>query len=1062
MIPGSVTPLLLKSAAAGGLQIERSLRFNSSDSAYLSRTPGTAGNRNLWTLAFWIKRCKFGTAQDVFSVGTSGTDILYFDSSDRLCLDRPGATVLVTTQVFRDPSAWYHIALRIDSTNGTNANKAQLYVNGSEVTTFSTDNRSGLTSSSFLTNTVILHTFGIRSSNTSTNPCDIYLANIHFIDGQALDPSSFTETDATTGQLIPKTYTGSYGTNGFNLLFADNSSNTASTLGKDTSGNGNNWTPNNLSINTGGPTSVAAASGALPVFNTTDTYGAVKGTGTRTDSNASSLVLAIPMDGANNGTTFTDESATIRGSGTAKAITSFGDTKTLTAQSKFYGSSGFFDGTGDYLSCASSADFNFATSDFTIEGWFYATSLPAADKILIDLRGNGASTDGWVLFLNTSNQMQIYDQTLKTSSSAALSTSTWFHLAISRVSGTLTYYVNGASAGSFSYSAATNASSTGIRIGTRTDVTSFFFGYIQDFRIYKGVAKYTGNFNPPSATADPAIAAGNDSLIDSPTNYGTDTGVGGEVRGNYCTLNPLDKGTGAVLSNGNLDNITNTAGWVGGAKGTIGMSSGKWYFEVTCTAGDTMLGIGNAASGVATPSFPGYKPGSYGYYSPGTKFNNDVSSAYGASYGAGDVIGIAFDADNGTLTYYKNGTSQGVAFSSIPSDTYFPYVATYNSIYCNFGQRAFAYQTPGTNRPAATFKALCTQNLPAPLVTKSNTVMDVLLWSGTGGNRSLTGLNMSPDFVWIKQRNTSYSVGHQLYDVVRGAGSLKQLDSSNTTAEGGGNTHQYGYLSSFDSAGFSVTAGSLDSDYVNKSGITYVGWAWDAGTSTVSNTAGSITSQVRANATAGFSVVTYTGNAVSGATVGHGLGVAPNLIIIKSRSGTHDWIVYHASIGNTGAVRLNTTAATQTLSVWFNNSGPSSTTFTLGNTAGTNESGSTFVAYAFAPVVGYSSMGSYVGNGSATDGPFIYTGFKPRFFVFKRTDTTGQWIVVDTARSSYNPAILNLNLNLSDSEYSGYATEDFVSNGLKLRTSDANWNASGGTYVYFAFAESPFQYARAR
>jgi hypothetical protein len=154
-----------------------------------------------------------------------------------------------------------------------------------------------------------------------TNYCNGYLADVHFIDGQALTPSSFTETNATTGQLVPKAYTGSYGTNGFRLNFSDNSAATAATLGADSSGNGNNWTPNNLSVSTGGPYPIATSTGALPVYNTTDAYGAVKGTGTRTDSNASSLVLAIPMDGANNGTTFTDESATIKGSGTAKAIT---------------------------------------------------------------------------------------------------------------------------------------------------------------------------------------------------------------------------------------------------------------------------------------------------------------------------------------------------------------------------------------------------------------------------------------------------------------------------------------------------------------------------------------------------------------------------------------------------------------------------------------------------------------------------------------------------------------------------------------------------------------------
>jgi hypothetical protein len=212
-------------------------------------------------------------------------------------------------------------------------------------------------------------------------------------------------------------------------------------------------------------------------------------------------------------------------------------------------------------------------------------------------------------------------------------------------------------------------------------------------------------------------------------------------------------------------------------------------------------------------------------------------------------------------------------------------------------------------------------------------------------------------------------------------------------------------------------------------------------------------------------VVTYTGNAVSGATVGHGLGVAPQLIIIKSRVDAYDWIVYHASIGNTGAVRLNTTAATQTISTWFNNSGPSSTTFTLGNTGGTNESGSAFVAYCFAPVAGYSSFGSYTGNGDA-DGPFIYTGFRPKFFMHKDYTAGGagrNWLIWDAARETYNAETTILFANDSGAEATNAAHAiDFVSNGIKIRNANANINPNGVGFIYMAFAENPLQYTRAR
>ncbi|NBW23354.1 MAG: LamG domain-containing protein, partial [Caulobacteraceae bacterium] len=348
---------------------------------------------------------------------------------------------------------------------------------------------------------------------------DGYLANVHLIDGQALTPSSFTETDATTGQLIPKAYTGSYGTNGFYLKFDDNSSNTASTLGKDTSPNGNNWTPNNLQTATGGPTSVASASGALPIYNTTDTYGATKGSGDRTDSNSSSIVLAIPMDGANNGTTFTDESATIKGSGSAKSITRNGDTKTSTAQSKFYGSSGYFDGSGDYLTNSDITDFNFDTGDFTIECWIYHSSTGSNEGYSDTGTSISSATGGqWFLYKTSSDKVswgQHGAGAIITSATSIVSQA-WTHIAICRASSAVKIYINGILDAQATSSVNFNNGGT-LRIGA-VATPYYLNGYMQDFRVYKGVAKYTSNFNPPSSTQNPTIAAGNDSLVDVPTN----------------------------------------------------------------------------------------------------------------------------------------------------------------------------------------------------------------------------------------------------------------------------------------------------------------------------------------------------------------------------------------------------------------------------------------------------------------------------------------------------------------------------------------------------------------
>jgi hypothetical protein len=340
--------------------------------------------------------------------------------------------------------------------------------------------------------------------------------------------------------------------------------------------------------------------------------------------------------------------------------------------------------------------------------------------------------------------------------------------------------------------------------------------------------------------------------------------------------------------------------------------------------------------------------------------------------------------------------------------------------------------------------------------------MDVLTWTGTGGGRTLSGLAFSPDLVWGKSRSAAYN--HQLYDVVRGAGNANDLSSSLTAAEGSATVaaSQYGYLSAFTSDGFTVangTDGSLPGAYWNASGTTYAAWAWDAGSSTdTNNTAGTITpTGVRANATAGFSVVTWSYGTVD-ATVGHGLGVAPGMIIAKARTGTSQWIVYHSALGADKYIYLSTTgaAATNIAGVF---SGNSSTVFEVN--AGLFPASVDYVAYCFAPVVGYSSAFSISGNGSV-DGPFCFLGFRPRFLIYKRTDVSGdRWLIWDAARNSYNQMTDCLFPNLSNAELNGYDI-DFLSNGFKLRDLESAVNASGGTYIGFAWAESPFNYARAR
>ena len=780
--------------AGGGYEIERSVRFNSSDSAYLSRTPGTAGNRKTWTWAGWVKRSGLeNTYKNIFSAGPNNSSgnptnlvSIAFTDVDTLEFVAWGASTplgnIKTSQVFRDASAWYHIVATMDTDNVTASDRIRLYVNGSRVTALSIATYPSQ-GSQFDVNNTQPHGIG-RYVWSLDQHLSGYLADIHFIDGQALTPSSFTEVSATTGQLIPLAYTGTFGTNGFWLKFSDNSAATAAALGNDYSGNNNDWTPNNLSVTAG---------------------------------------------------------------------------------------------------------------------------------------------------------------------------------------------------------------------------------------------------------------AGNDSLVDTPTSYGTDTGVGGEVRGNYCTWNPIAPFVGTI-SNGNLD-------WTHGSDGcvsaTFGLVSGKWYWECVWS---TMAGhVGIIKAGYSASRTVGEQLTSgidWAYAPAGTKWTNNTNTSYGASFTTGDVIGVAFDADNGTLTFYKNNTSQGTAFTGLTSGPYFPSVGSGSAgtklASINFGQRPFAYTAPSG------FKALCDTNLPAPVVAKPNTVMDVALWTGNGSARSITGLAFNPDFVWIKGR--SGATDHALYDAVRGV----QIDlvSNSTAAE----TTQTQGLTAFNSDGFSL--GTLAK--VNTSSATYAGWTWDAGTTTASNPDGSITSQVRANVSAGFSVVTYTGGGVDG-SVGHGLGVAPKIYIAKNRSAVSNWAVAYTIVdGSLDFMYLNLTnaAGNATQSV------PTSTVINLQQSAGETTNGQNYVIYAFTPVVGYSNGFSYTGNGS-TDGVFQYLGFRPRLILLKCSSTTGNWTLLDTSREGYNVDNDPLYPNLADAEGTTDLL-DITSNGFKLRSTDASVNASAGTYIGFAWAENPFQYARAR
>lgn len=791
-------------AGASGYLISNSLRFQSASSTYLARTPASNGNRQVFTFSYWAKRGTLSVAQEMYFVNSGSGNFaqISWNSSNQIDITSADSSVaicqLITTPVYRDPSAWYHIVFSIDTTQATASNRVKIYVNGSQVTALSTATYPSLNYNFQLNNTTAQNI-----GRPTTGTFDGYLAEVNFIDGQALTPSSFGETDTTTGQWVAKKYTGTYGTNGFYLPFSNGTSTT--TLGADSSGNGNNWTLNNFTRSAGVSdcwmTDVPSGNGGV--------------SGTQPSSN---YAVMSPL--------WKDASATV-----------------LDGNLRCYGSGA------------------------TNRNVFSAMAIPPNEKIYFEAN-----------------------------------------------------VVTGTSAGNY-----------------------FSLGI-------------------------------------APSNFGLNTEAG---------------------------------------------SSGS--FAVNSDQANASF---KRISGVAT---------SYGA---------------GTNYATNNIVQIAIDQATGKIWFGKNnvwfdsgnpaaGTNPATSTLSTSAE-YFPVVTFYQTsglpvLAFNFGQRSFAY-TPPTG-----FKALCTANLPAATIQKGNQYMDATLYTGNGSTQTITNAGgFSPDLVWLKGR--SAATGNALYDTIRGA--LQYIGSESTAAE----LTVAGTVTSFNSNGFSIgnQAGT------NANTATYVAWQWDAGSSTVTNTSGTISSQVRANPTAGVSIVTFTSTGAA-ATVGHGLGVAPSMIIVKARNNVSGWPVYHASIGNTGALRLDQTAATSTTIDWWRNTSPTSSVFSIGaNFPNTF----TEVAYCFSEISGFSKFGSYTGNGSA-DGTFVYTGFRPKFVMIKRTDAAASWYMIDTSRAPYNVVNPYLIANASNAEATDLSW-DIVSNGFKLRSTYSEINASGANIIYMAFAENPFAQANAR
>ena len=597
-----------------------------------------------------------------------------------------------------------------------------------------------------------------------------------------------------------------------------------------------------------------------------------------------------------------------------------------------------------------------------------------------------------------------------------------------------------------------NNTSYETRFGVLNDngsLTSYFDGYLAEVNFVDGtnpaVSTFgvtdtsTGRWIPKALTGITygtngfRLQFGSSSALGDDTSGNTnDFSVSNLVAGDQTTDSPTQnhatlQGTGGTLSEGNLKLVTGNSDY-SHHNATLKPKSGKYYAEFTCDSmGRSEVGVVstlNVPYSSNTTRLPATSDGSvagYMYYGFNGQVYYNSSNSYDvtyATYTSTDIIGIALDLDNHTVQFFKNNSSQGTI--SLPNGNYTFAMgdgATGHSggWTANFGQKSFTY-TPPTG-----FSALQQDNLPETA-------------------KGISGL------VWIKDRDAVRN--HNLFDSSRGK--HKELRSNSTDQE----FTNADTLQKFLKGGCSVEDGTS----VNNSGNSYVSWNWVAnGGTTATNDDGSQTSTTQANTLAGFSIVTYAGTSSGTATIGHGLSSTPQWIMIKNLTDSRSWFVYHKDLsGANYYVSLNSNSAQSTSDV-FNNTAPTSSVFSIqdAGSLNTNGSGKNYVAYCWHEVDGFSKFGSYTGNGSS-DGTFVATNFSPSFVMIKRTDSSGNWVILDNKRNTFNPVDLQLVANSTGADATGVDYLDFLANGFKQRSTNTSFNASGGTYIYMAFAEHPF------
>jgi len=1033
----------------------------------LTRTPSVAGNRRTFTISQWVKLNVAGLNQKFYSTaagaGTSAASFFWMieaagnlDCGSYYSAGGGWQNYVQSAPLLRDHSAWYHVLCAVDTTQSTSTNRIKVYVNNVlqplAASAYPTQNFQYDVNN---TTTQYIGSAGAAGSDPKSEWCNTNMSDFYLIDGLALTPTTFGKYDTRkANQWVAKhptvianaiTSAGGFGTNGFYL-----------------------------------PLSTPYVNGSSDVYN----LGNAKFIMGCTAGNTSTFDVNI-ISGSTVGTlTYNSTGGAINNGPYASGFTQ------PTSTSSTSGASGWLTGDNSVFTSWTTgrtwAAFVKTSDTGTRSGSSWQVKVPVFGDYRNSVYGAFGVDDSKVAFGNAS----IYRGTTN------IADGTWHHVALTCSSGTKSsaifkLYVDG------KYEATVPASIldqtsldsmrldcvgfhymyTGVVSPTAIDGAQVYYYEMSNDQInalYKGTT-YTVGYDYSGNNAHWTSSGSLQVVKDSITN-------------NFATMNSNAGFDGAHTMGGLIQTGMNDC------LATMGFKSGKFYWEhkilqyggsgAVLHFGITSADYNQAGSGINSIT-------SFIYRNDGNVYRNNGNGAMtswsgsdvtgGIASGVNDIIAIAVNLTTtpASITLYKNGTqiySYTFTFDNNNIGYIIPYVR--NNGGCsseqNFGQGTFVTSNSGNGytdangkgkfqyAPPSGFLALCEDNLvdstnAAALAPQS--YFKTVTWFGNGSSsRAITGAGFRPDLVWAKCRNNSYQ--YMLIDSVRGPN--KVLHTNSNAVEDVNFT--YGYLTSFDSDGFTMQSGSSGIENLNANTYSYSAWCWGgSGSTTISGTTNhGAAYTTKYNNTSGLSIMTYDGSGTANHQIPHGLDKTPSFTILKCRTttSTNYWVYWFSTNNARSRLDIADVSYIDGLNGIVHNP-----TYNLinHNDVTANASSNTYVQYSWKQVDGFSKFGKWVGNGS-TNGPFVYCGFRPAFIIFKRIDAGGNdWRFMDSVRDATNPATKALYQNATTNE-SGNANDsiDFLSNGFKIRASAEASNASGSIYYYAAFAESPQDFANAR